>query len=107
MQTNCPSAPERTSDPCDIVVFGDVEEQSKAAGRDIVVVVRGPDSVLTVRRRDQVAGVWINHDAASLTGMPFFYYENTDGGHAASANLKERAKRQALEFTYLKRQLMD
>jgi prolyl oligopeptidase len=40
-------------------------------------------------------------------GMPFLYYENTDGGHAASANLKERAKRQALEFTYLKRKLMD
>ncbi len=40
-------------------------------------------------------------------GLPFLYYENTDGGHAASANLKERAKRQALEFTYLKRKLMD
>jgi uncharacterized protein (TIGR02186 family) len=58
----------------DIVVFGDVEQQSRAAGRDIVVVVRGPDTVLTVRRRDRVAGVWINHDAASLSGMPAFYY---------------------------------
>ncbi|HWY62347.1 MAG TPA: TIGR02186 family protein [Rhizomicrobium sp.] len=58
----------------DIVVFGDVEEQKNATGRDIVVVVRGPDSVLTVRRRDRVAGVWINHDAASLTGMPAYYY---------------------------------
>ena len=58
----------------DIVVFGDVEQQSKAQGRDIVVVVRGPDTELTVRRRDRVAGVWINHDAASLTGMPAFYY---------------------------------
>jgi uncharacterized protein (TIGR02186 family) len=58
----------------DIVVFGDVEQQSKAEGRDIVVVVRGPDTILTVRRRDRVAGVWINHDAASLSGMPSFYY---------------------------------
>jgi prolyl oligopeptidase len=40
-------------------------------------------------------------------GMPFLYYENTDGGHAASANQTERAKRSALEFTYLKRKLMD
>ena len=39
----------------DIVVFGDVERQEKAAGRDIVVVVRGPDAALTVRRRDRVA----------------------------------------------------
>jgi prolyl oligopeptidase len=40
-------------------------------------------------------------------GLPFLYYENTDGGHAASANLTERAKRQALEFTYLMQRLMD
>ena len=58
----------------DIVVFGDVERQVKATGRDIVVVVRGPDTALTVRRRDRVAGIWINHDAASLNGMPAYYY---------------------------------
>jgi uncharacterized protein (TIGR02186 family) len=58
----------------DIVVFGDVEQQQRVTGRDIVVVVRGPDTVLTVRRRDRVAGVWINHDAADLSGMPAFYY---------------------------------
>lgn len=40
-------------------------------------------------------------------GMPFYYYENIDGGHSAAANQRERAKRQALEFTYLARRLMD
>lgn len=40
-------------------------------------------------------------------GMPFLYYENTDGGHSAAANQKEQAKRRALEFTYLAQQLMD
>ena len=40
-------------------------------------------------------------------GLPFLYYENTDGGHAAAANLKETAKRVSLEFTYLTRKLMD
>lgn len=40
-------------------------------------------------------------------GLPFLYYENTDGGHAAAANLKETAKRQAIEFTYLQQKLMD
>ena len=58
----------------DIVVFGDVERQEKVAGRDIIVVVRGPDTALTVRRRDRVAGVWINHDAATLNDMPAYYY---------------------------------
>ncbi len=40
-------------------------------------------------------------------GLPFFYYENIDGGHSAAANLAERARRQALEFTYLTQKLMD
>jgi prolyl oligopeptidase len=40
-------------------------------------------------------------------GLPFLYYENTDGGHSAAANLRETARRTALEFTYLTRKLMD
>jgi prolyl oligopeptidase len=40
-------------------------------------------------------------------GAPFYYYENIDGGHAAAANQRERAKRIALEFTYLARRLKD
>ena len=39
-------------------------------------------------------------------GKPFLYYENTDGGHSAAANLQEVAKRKALEFTYLTGKLM-
>ena len=40
-------------------------------------------------------------------GLPFLYYENTDGGHVAAANLKESAKRVSLEMVYLSRKLMD
>lgn len=40
-------------------------------------------------------------------GYPVLYYENIDGGHAAAANQRERAKRVALEFTYLARRLKD
>jgi len=40
-------------------------------------------------------------------GYDYLYYENIDGGHAAAANLNERATRQALEFTYLQQRLMD
>ena len=38
-------------------------------------------------------------------GMPFVYYENIDGGHSASANQLEMAKRNALTFSYLTDQL--
>jgi len=57
-----------------IVVFGTIERPAAPAGRDIVVVVRGPDTVFTVRRRDRVAGVWINRDAAQFTQMPAYYF---------------------------------
>lgn len=39
-------------------------------------------------------------------GKAFLYYENIDGGHGAAANQNERARRVALEFAYLRRQLM-
>ena len=37
--------------------------------------------------------------------LPFWYYENIDGGHSAAANQTEAAKRTALEFTYLLSQI--
>lgn len=40
-------------------------------------------------------------------GHEVLFYENTDGGHAAGANLRESARRMALEYTYLTRRLMD
>ena len=40
-------------------------------------------------------------------GYPVLFYENTDGGHGAAANLRETARRLALEYTYLTRRLMD
>jgi uncharacterized protein (TIGR02186 family) len=57
-----------------IVVFGAIEGPQAAQGRDIVVVVRGPDEPMTVRRRDRVAGVWVNRDAARFEGLPAYYY---------------------------------
>ncbi len=39
-------------------------------------------------------------------GYPYFYYENMEGGHSAGANLNQVALTNALEFTYLSRQLM-
>jgi len=58
----------------EIVVFGAIERAARAQGRDIVVVVRGPDNFMTVRRRDRIAGVWVNSDAARFAGLPGYYY---------------------------------
>ena len=38
---------------------------------------------------------------------PFYYQEIVEGGHDNGADLKEKAKTRAVEFTYLTRALMD
>ena len=38
-------------------------------------------------------------------GHQVLYFENTEGGHAAGANLKQHARRYALEYVYFSRQL--
>ena len=64
---------------------------------------------VTSTKDDRVTPVHARKMAARMEamGLPFLYFENTNGGHAASANLQERAERVALEFTYLTRKLMD
>jgi prolyl oligopeptidase len=64
---------------------------------------------LTSTKDDRVHPGHARKMAAKMAsmGLPFLYYENTDGGHAAAANLKERARRNALEFTYLFQKLVD
>ncbi len=57
-----------------IVVFGAIERPVSNAPRDIVVVVRGPETTLTIRRKDRVAGIWINRDRAEFSGVPAFYF---------------------------------
>jgi uncharacterized protein (TIGR02186 family) len=57
-----------------IVVFGAIERPVSNAPRDIVVVVRGPETTLTVRRKDRMAGIWINRDRAEFSGMPAYYF---------------------------------
>ena len=58
----------------DLTVFGAIERPSDTAIDDIVVVVRGPDAPITVRRKDRIAGVWMNTARARLMGMPSYYF---------------------------------
>ena len=52
----------------------------------------------------------INYNARSVVSSKkykVYYYENTEGGHSAAANLNEAARRSALEYVYLSQKLMD
>jgi prolyl oligopeptidase len=63
----------------------------------------------TSTKDDRVHPAHARKAAARLKelGYDYLYYENVDGGHAASANLNERAMRVALEYTYLTQRLVD
>jgi len=60
----------------DILIFGAVEAEDPndfAIDRDVVVVISGPEGAVTVRRKDRVAGIWVNYDAVTFERVPAFY----------------------------------
>jgi prolyl oligopeptidase len=65
--------------------------------------------IFTTTKDDRVGPSHARKFAARMEemGLPFYYYENTEGGHAAGANLKQAARTNALEMIYLTRKLMD
>ena len=65
--------------------------------------------ILTSTKDDRVHPGHARKYAAKLEElhMPFLYYENVEGGHSAAADLRERARRLALEFVYLSQRLID
>jgi len=65
--------------------------------------------IYTSTKDDRVHPGHARKYAAKLAelGLPFLYYENTEGGHQATANLQEVARRRVYEYTYLAQRLME
>jgi prolyl oligopeptidase len=65
--------------------------------------------VWTTTKDDRVGPQHARKFAAKLSelGLPYLYYEVIEGGHGSGANLKEKARTNAMEFTYFARKLMD
>lgn len=51
-----------------LLLFGAVDGEG-----DVVVVVRGPEESLVVRRKERIAGIWVNTESANLPRVPSFY----------------------------------
>ncbi|HAH08568.1 MAG TPA: hypothetical protein DCL54_12600 [Alphaproteobacteria bacterium] len=63
----------------EIVVFGGIEAAqggvlASREGIDVAVVVFGPEQHVTVRRKERVAGLWINRTAERFERMLAYYY---------------------------------
>ena len=52
----------------EVVLYGAIDEPG-----DLIVVVRGPAERVVVRRKDRVAGVWMNRDSVVFDGAPAYY----------------------------------
>jgi len=65
--------------------------------------------VWTTTKDDRVGPQHARKFAARLAeyGIPYYFYEVTEGGHGSGANLKEQARTTALQMTYFTRKLMD
>jgi prolyl oligopeptidase len=68
-----------------------------------------PPFVFTTTRDDRVGPQHARKYAARMEELklPFYYFENTEGGHGEGADLKQKARTQALIMTYLQQRLMD
>ena len=72
--------------------------------------VRYPEPfIFTTTKDDRVGPQHARKFAARMEEMklPFYYYENTEGGHGAGADLKQTARTTALWMTYMQQKLMD
>jgi prolyl oligopeptidase len=65
--------------------------------------------IFTTTKDDRVGPQHARKFAARLEdlGLPFFYYENIEGGHGGSADMKQQAHVSALTMTYLQRKISD
>lgn len=62
----------------DITLFGAIDAREPvAAERDIVVVLRGPDTGVTVRRKEPFAGIWLNSRSIEFLRLPSYYFVAT------------------------------
>ena len=65
-----------------LVLFGAIDRTSagltdiqNAEGiRDVIVVIRGPNENMMVRRKERKAGIWVNSDAVEFEKVPSYYF---------------------------------
>jgi uncharacterized protein (TIGR02186 family) len=59
---------------------------------DIAILVSGPLKNVVLRRKNQVAGIWLNTETATLTNIPSFYHILTTRPLDEIADIKERRR---------------
>ena len=55
----------------ELLLFGALD---RASVDDIAIIVKGPSKEIAIRRKEKVAGIWLNTENADVVGMPSFYH---------------------------------
>lgn len=62
----------------DVLLFG-----ATGGEGEVIVIVRGPESAAVVRRKERIAGIWINARRMTFHEVPAFYHVAASGDLAA------------------------
>ncbi len=66
----------------EILIFGAVSRDAPApesSDLEVIIAVQGPNVPVTIRKKDRVAGIWINTESVDLDIAPSFYAVATSG----------------------------
>ncbi len=68
-------------DGSEILIYGAVKRDAPAPeGRlEVIITVEGPKTPLIIRKKSQIAGIWINRDQVKIDAAPSFYAVATTG----------------------------
>ncbi len=69
-------------DGSEILIYGAVKREEPAptdSPLNVIVTVQGPSTPLTIRRKERVAGIWINNAEVEIDRAPSFYVIATTG----------------------------
>ena len=68
-------------DGSELLIYGAVKRESAipASKLEVIVTVEGPSTPLVIRKKDRVAGIWINRERVRIDAAPSFYAVATTG----------------------------
>lgn len=68
-------------DGSEILIYGAVKRDAPAPEQplEVIVTVEGPATPVTIRKKDRVAGIWVNAEAVHVDAAPSFYAVATTG----------------------------
>lgn len=84
-------------DGTELLLFGHADVTSA----DVIVIVSGPEAPVSVRRKERVAGVWVNRASVEFSGAPGFYFVAVTDGLAEAGELDKILAETGLGARYL------